>query len=375
MSGTNATASHLIPSSWNPQSASQDLLRHDCGTVSASTSSKIADNHYWCTICDELKSYKDGGSWKKHEKEHETIFICRLDNTAESSGLGQDHAPKPFACKRRNMMVAHLNRLHGIIDAHQGRDLANQWRHTVQKQAWSCGFCISVFLTFQDRLRHIDLEHFRKHQSIHEWNSNKVILGLLQQPKMVRAWKTKIASLASWKHPESFVWDKAIAQDLRATLEIGPSDDDHANALAHAVYSASNTNEGCWAQNDTDQAELYSDATAQASLLSSANHHQAPSARTYDYGSYHRPIPSDFPFVGTPTSAFPLGNTVEPWMAGLGDDQSTSKLEYIGTGTNSWRLWANRELRRLRGEWLTTQLIRSMMYVETFDLESEYIEK
>lgn len=313
--------------------ATDSLSGYHSGRPVNSTQSIKAENHYWCTVCEEPSSYKDSGNWKKHEKEHETMFVCGLDDAAESSRPGQTHASKPFTCKRRDVMVNHLNRSHGIIEAHQGRDLANQWRHTVKKQAWSCGFCIGLFLSFQDRLKHVDIVHFRRHQSIHEWDLNKVILGLLQQPKMENSWKTRTASLPPWVHPESMTWDKATAKDLRTTLEIGPSNDYHAITLADAAYSASKLKEISWAQSGTNLANRHSDATAQESFLSSPSHYPGASASTSDSGLYHRPSPAitgpaahldpnDPSFVEAPRDSFALRNTAEPSVSSMdGEDR------------------------------------------------------
>lgn len=244
-------------------------------------------------------------------------------------------------------MVNHLNKLHGIMEAHRGRELADQWRHTVGKRAWSCGFCITIFSTFQDRLKHIDIKHFRERQSIHEWDLNKVILGLLQQPKMENAWKTRTALLTPWVHPENFAWNKAVAEYLRAELERGPSDDHHANTLADAVYSASESNGGSWSQSGTTHAIPHSDATEQLSLLSSPNPYQATSALMSDSGLYHRPSPattdstahlisSDPSYVGVPTNTCPLGNTLEPAMPSLNHSQSWTSASETGTFFNGY---------------------------------------
>ena len=331
MSGAAPGPSQLITNPGGPLFATDNFPQHNSNRPSNSARSNKAENHYWCTVCEELKSYKDSGNWKKHEKEHETVFICGLNDAAEGSKAGQPHASKSFTCKRRDIMVNHLNKSHGITEALQGRDLANQWRHTVKKQAWSCGFCISLFLSFQDRLKHVDIVHFRRHQSIHEWDLNKVILGLLQQPKMENAWKTRMASLPPWVHPENISWDKATAKDLRATLEIGPSDDRHATTLADAAYFASKSKEGSRGQSGTNVANRHSDATAQASFLSSPSHYPGTSALTSDSELYHRPSPAitdsaahlisnDPSFFEAPTDAFALGNTVEPSVSSMDGD-------------------------------------------------------
>ena len=341
--GTHATATgppYLIP---HPL-AIDDFPVHNFSKAFNSTRSNKADNHYWCTVCEEPNSYKDSGNWKKHEKEHETIFVCGLDDAAESSRAGQSHASKPFTCKRRDIMVNHLNRSHGILDTQRGRDLADQWRHTMKKQAWSCGFCIGLFSTFQDRLKHIDTLHFKRHQSIHEWDLNKVIIGLLQQPKMDKTWKTRTASLPHWVHPEDLAWDRAIAKDLRTTLEIGPSDDHHAKTLADAAYSASKSNGGSWPHSGTTNANRHSNATAQASFLSSLSPYQATSALLSDPGLHHQPIPAitahlvsgDPSFSRSPTNNFALGNTMEPAMPSVDDNGVIEHNALLFSPSQSW---------------------------------------
>ena len=344
--GSYATAKsppYVIPN----QFAIEDHPGRDFSRSYNSTRSSNADNHYWCTVCEEPNSYKDSGSWKKHEKEHETIFVCGLDNAAESSSAGQSDASKPFTCKRRDIMVNHLNRLHGVLETQQGRDLADQWRHTVKKHAWSCGFCIALFSTFQDRLKHIDTEHFRRHQNIHDWDPNKVILGLLQQPKMEKIWKMRMASLPHWVHPEDLAWDKATARDLRKKLEIGPSDDHHAKTLADAVYSASQPNEGSWPLGGTTHANRHSNATAQASFLSSPNPYQATSSLTSGSGLYHQPRPpitgptahlvsGDSSFHRYSTHDFAFGNTMEPAMPSVDHNDRVEHNALRFSPSQSW---------------------------------------
>ena len=328
------------------QFATEEVTEHEPAGSVKSTRSRNAESHYWCTVCEEPNSYKDSGSWKKHEKEHETVFVCGLEHTA-----GQSHASKVFTCKRRDIMVNHLNKSHGAIEAHRGRELAEEWRHTVKKQAWSCGFCITPFLTFQDRLKHVDIEHFRRHQSIHEWDLNKVILGLLQQPKMEKAWKTRAASLTPWVQPEGFAWDKAIAKDLRARLEVGPSDDQDANALADEAYSASKANEVSWTQSGTNHANLYPDATAQAGFLSSQRQYRTISTPMSDSGLYHRPSPairdsaahlsSDSLLVGAPTSTLALNKMTQPAVPSFDDGDDDGLVGHNASLFSSSRTWTS----------------------------------
>ena len=308
--------------------ATDNLSSHHTGKSINSSRLKNPENHYWCTVCEDPNSYKDSWSWKKHEKEHETTFVCEMEEVAESDREGQDHALRAFTSKRRDIMVNHLNKSHGIFEAHQARDLADKWRHTVKKQAWACGFCTSLFLTFPDRLKHIDVEHFRRHQSIHEWNLNKVILGLLQQPTMKKAWKKQLASLPPWVHLGQLVWNNAVVKDLQATLEIGPSDDHHAATLAEQAYSAIEPYGAPWLQDDTKHADHVSDATPQASFLSSPTHYPVTSSANPYARSYHRssavikdhtvlPPCDDSSFIGAPTGTVALDNTIDPAMMSL----------------------------------------------------------
>ena len=211
--------------------------QHPVSAVSSTLSGRTG-NHYWCTVCEDPNSYKDSGDWKKHEKGHETVFICRLDDAVKDDSTGQRSSPKGFSCKRRHQMVEHLNKSHGISAVQQGRNLADKWRVSNNKQAWSCGFCVKFFSNFQDRLRHIDVEHFKKYETIQDWDYNKVIHGLLLQPKMENAWKNRTASLLLWEFPEDIVWGESFAKNMRTQLEIGPLDELDADRLADAVYSA-----------------------------------------------------------------------------------------------------------------------------------------
>lgn len=327
--------------------ATENLSGHHPGRSINSNRSEKARNHYWCTVCEEPKSYKDSGNWKKHEKEHETTFVCEMEEVAECGRDGQDHASRAFTSKRRDIMVNHLNKSHGIFEAHQARDLADKWRHTAKKQAWACGFCSRLFLTFQDRLKHIDVEHFRSHQTIHEWDLSKVVLGLLRQPRMEKAWEKKMASLPPWVQLGHLVWNKAVARDLQATLEIGPSDDHHASILAEEAYFVSEANGAPWLQDDTKHAEHVSDATPQTTFLSSQNYYPVTSSAIPSVRSYHRPssaikdytahLPcNNSSFIGAPTGTFALDNTIEPTMISLNSDGRTDYSITFFDSSQSW---------------------------------------
>ena len=244
------------------------------------TLSGRTENHYWCTVCPDPNSYKDSGDWKKHEKGHETVFICGLDDAVKDGSTGQNSSPKRFSCKRRHQMVDHLNKSHGISSVQQGRDLADKWRISNNKHAWSCGFCVKFFSNFQDRLRHIDVEHFKKYEGIQDWDYNKVIHGLLLQPRMENAWKKRVASLLLWELPEDIVWGESFAKNMRTQLEIGPSDEIDADRLADAVYSARRP-KGYWNEEAMAPTTVAGTTKMEGSSLSSINHYPDVAAGYY----------------------------------------------------------------------------------------------
>ena len=173
-------------------------------------------------------------------------------------------------------MVNHLNKSHGFA-VQAGRDLADQWRVTVRKQAWSCGFCGSFFLDFKDRLRHIDTEHFRKYESMQQWDFNKVIHGLLLQPRMENAWKKRTASLIPWVQPEDLIWSEAFAKNMRPKLEIGPSDEIDATRLADEVCTAGKP-KGSLNESAMDATTEFPTGKAEVGSLLTPNKYQAVTA-------------------------------------------------------------------------------------------------
>ena len=179
-----------------------------------------AKHKYCCTLCGYDRPFKNPSDWKKHEKEHDTSYVCMLKGPKEATLQGTQCAfcgipnpsdvhllehntqaclqgpPDSFSSKRRHELVNHLKKIHSVHIKSQGEAIAVRWKHTVEKQAWSCGFCGITFVTFNDRLSHIATNHFELGQTIDQWDTTKVIQGLLQQLKMIKAWKEKMASLS-----------------------------------------------------------------------------------------------------------------------------------------------------------------------------------
>lgn len=212
-------------------------------------------NHtYWCTVCCN-RSYKNRDDWKKHEKEHEIKYICMLNGLFETTEDGKrcflcgdvdpadnHHLAHNFgpclaaadrpSFKRRYDMVTHLKAAHDISS---GGIIADKWLHKSSKKAWSCGFCIQLFPSLKDRLKHISTEHFDKGQSINDWIFSKVIQGLLLQPGIQEAWQHLLDILDLFRLSE-IKWNKLGNEDLQQRHERGLTGKETAQALAKAAY-------------------------------------------------------------------------------------------------------------------------------------------
>ena len=117
-------------------------------------------------------------------------------------------------------MVDHLMKHHHVVNAQQGQIIANQWKTDSDKQAWSCGFCVHLFSSLEDRLNHIAMEYRDNGRVYDEWSLTNVIKGLLLQPQVIAAWNNLIWS----KHGSisiEFVWNTngSGLDDLRTSLE------------------------------------------------------------------------------------------------------------------------------------------------------------
>ena len=142
-----------------------------------------------------------------------------------------------FTCKRRDHMVTHLHKRHEIHQAAQARTLADQWRCTTGKMFWSCGFCVRLFTDFAERLKHIGSEHYERNQTYDEWDTTKLIRGLLLQPGFQRAWDAILATGPIHRF-EEFVWDRRTVQETQYLLEMGPSPTQSAESIAMVAYKA-----------------------------------------------------------------------------------------------------------------------------------------
>lgn len=194
---------------------------------------------HWCHECDKHVNTCDG--WKRHMKEHEISYPCMPMGSVEHTADGpkcafcsienpdHDHlagyqmslcsTTKGAARKsRKSLMVDHLA-LHGVHDT-AALDLADKWQCTRNRRAFACGFCVKGFRTLIEQLHHIDNEHFKNGQGKSEWDTNKVIKGLLRQPKVIRFWQKLLATDIPLLE-DRFIWEPPAAETLQSRLGTG----------------------------------------------------------------------------------------------------------------------------------------------------------
>ena len=212
--------------------------------VSPSSSINAYNRHsHWCTICPEPKAILTCDGFKRHMKEHETMYVCMPYGSVEITHSGpkcafcdtmypdEDHLEKHMAnpCAARSVKGRSYTRkvnfkkhleVHGVDDC---SDLAQRWQQTFPKRYFSCGFCGSLFPTLSEQTRHID-DHYKQNQSVYDWDLNKVVQGLLHQPHVYQAWQSKLAlENELWINLplSSFTWDAMTAKELQLRLQFG----------------------------------------------------------------------------------------------------------------------------------------------------------
>ena len=231
--------------------------------IASSSSLSISSTHtHWCTVCEKPRSMTTCDGWKRHMREHETIYPCmpqgplRLTETGPKCvfcGLPPDQnhlnthsiqqcLGKPRTYRRKAELVKHLE-IHGVSD---GTNIAEQWQVAFRKKFFSCGFCIAVFHNINDQLNHIDHDHYRKSEDIFNWDFTKVIKGLLLRPGMDIAWQT---ISADYSEP-GFSWDPSTSKFLQRRLELA---EESVQELSVAVFNESIYD---WNHHNSDEPDL-----------------------------------------------------------------------------------------------------------------------
>ena len=215
---------------------------------------------YWCTVCEEPRRYKTCGGWVKHEKErHEgRIHVCMPDGAIVFRGNtlvcvlcgeanpDENHLKehnvlpclkKASAARTYNRLYQFENHLesHGV---HKGSAIAKEWRRDCQKKAWACGFCVAYFKKSSMRFNHIATQHYERGDDLSKWDPTKVVLGLLQQPIVHKAWLERINLQFPGRDME-LRWDKAPTGSLISLLELGPRGMEDGFTLAMEAFMQS----------------------------------------------------------------------------------------------------------------------------------------
>ena len=217
-----------------------------------------------------------------------TCSFCGLSNANEEHlSAHRTHecgpgVPGSFFCKRRADLVRHTMKCHGAETKARAEAIADKWKETTKKQAWSCGFCVRFLYTFGDRLKHI-AAHFERGQTLDEWDTTNVMEGLLLQPGIVNVWKRPL----DWRSSK-VVWKKDALKQLQHDLELGPSDSMPAMALVRAVHNARLSD---WQSPNNDR--LFTSApnyeAQETSALSPTGAHASTTNRIFQPSSYHEP--------------------------------------------------------------------------------------
>ena len=230
--------------------------RRQFSTQETCTSRVLGVQPYWCInmFCDRHHHqyvYTTADGWKRHMKEHETIWpcmpydpfedavtgvicaLCGSVNPSKSHRAGHsigdcgDRSVKPRSVSRRANLEKHLLESHAVSKDFS-RSLANKWKTTLSKKHFACGFCVSIFPTIHEQLNHIDTDHFRKGQQISEWSATNVIQGLLLSPGVAR-WFRWILLSVPYAKDRSLHWEWRTVKNLQRRLEIA---EDPAETLA-----------------------------------------------------------------------------------------------------------------------------------------------
>ena len=203
----------------------------------------------------DLFIYETCDGWKRHMKEHDTIWrcmpygpleigdnglicvLCGSVNPSESHvadhciGSCGDTTTKLRGISRRYNLEKHLLRFHAVTED-RVRGLASTWKTTLRKKYFSCGFCVCIFSTIHEQLNHIDMEHFKKGQQVTEWSATNVIRGLLLSPSVASSFEERLSS-DPYTYHRKLHWDAKVVEGLQRRLEMAEAT---AEALAFEAY-------------------------------------------------------------------------------------------------------------------------------------------
>ena len=245
---------------------------------------------------------------------------CFACNHCGTLNLGEEHLKVHgiekcnIQNKRREKIVKHLKDCHMVSEKAVGESLADDWRRDQGKRFWACGFCVTLFLSFKDRLRHICKEHYDQGQKLDEWDANKLIRGLLLQPMVDGPWKSLVDAHCS-QNASVLTWETSDLKDLQYKLEIGPTNEKSGEQLAEFAYRASKMPSG-------------QGFNEHAICLSSRSQHPFPPKLS----STSNKSDNDVSFKRLPTTEQQFGAVLAPAISPLSDYVSSTPFY---SGTNS----------------------------------------
>ena len=138
-------------------------------------------------------------------KEHETLYPC---NVCTASGKTRSYS-------RKTNLLRHLE-THGFSND-ASSTLADTWKKTHEKKYFGCGFCVFLCTSLTEQLSHIDSEHFRNFRSIREWDTNKVVRGLLMQPGLSPIVQNLLGQ--PFGTSENLSWHPSTVHELQLRLQ------------------------------------------------------------------------------------------------------------------------------------------------------------
>ena len=222
----------------NPTSHSSPRSSLGQGTLSRL---EEAEHAHWCTYGHHTDPSYTCDGWKRHEKEHEIVYVCMPDGLVENNGSGPCCAlcgvcnPSPAhldahqasTCtegpkvtrSRKSNLAKHLMLSHDV-SSEDANERAQRWRYHPDKKAFACGLCVKLFSSLTDRLNHIDHEHWSQGDTMQSWCLTTLIRGLLLQPRISDAWRYLLATSEPSLAESSFTWQLPTAEGLQLRLEL-----------------------------------------------------------------------------------------------------------------------------------------------------------
>ena len=146
-------------------------------------------------------------------------------------------------------MVSHLKEAHRITENSRALAIAKESLRSSGRKFWACGFCVTVFSSFSDRIKHLAKQHFEAGMMIDAWDTSKVIKGLLLQPIVDQAWEVEMGDQHGVPRPE-MSWHASNTGRVQTQLEMGASSGYEGYSLAKAAYEASQIGSGISNQSD-----------------------------------------------------------------------------------------------------------------------------